>query len=99
MQSTDKTYANGQKISEQKGDTLTYYFEDGKIKAQGKSVDGAMQGKWIFNKKEGYLWQVGHFNDEGQKHGAWIHYNPDGSTQTEQQFEYGNRLKVDDRKF
>ena len=93
MKSTEDSYTNGQKITEQKGVTLTYYFEDGTIKAQGKSVNGIMQDKWIFNKKEGYLWQVGHFNDEGKKHGSWVRYNSDGSVQNQAYFEQGQQIK------
>jgi antitoxin component YwqK of YwqJK toxin-antitoxin module len=86
-------YLNGQIISDQKGDTLTYYFENGDIKAQGKCVEGIFQGKWIFNKKEGYLWQVGNFDNDGRKHGPWIRYNRDGSVETSQIFEHGDRVK------
>jgi antitoxin component YwqK of YwqJK toxin-antitoxin module len=93
MKAAATTYSNGQKVTEQTGDILTYYFEDGTIKAQGKLVDGIMQGEWIFNKKEGYLWQVGHFNEAGQKHGLWTRYNPDGSIQKEQNFLQGKQVK------
>ncbi|MBI4136519.1 hypothetical protein HY469_00495 [Candidatus Roizmanbacteria bacterium] len=89
---TSGTYNNGQIISEQKGDVLTYYHKDGKIKARGKYVDGLMQGKWIFNKKEGYLWNVGHFKDS-KKHGKWIRYKSDGSVEKEEMFEEGKRIK------
>jgi antitoxin component YwqK of YwqJK toxin-antitoxin module len=93
MKPAGSSYSNGQKITNQNGEILTYYFEDGTIKAQGTSVNGVMQGKWIFNKKEGYLWQTGHFNDKGQKHGAWVRYNPDGSVQSEAYFEDGQQIK------
>jgi antitoxin component YwqK of YwqJK toxin-antitoxin module len=93
MKATATAYSNGQNITAQTGDILTYYFEDGIVKAQGKLVNDVMQGEWIFNKKEGYRWQVGHFNDAGQKHGAWTRYNPDGSVQKEQHFEHGKQIK------
>lgn len=38
-------YANGQPVFEQAGQTLTYYFKNGQIKARGLSVDGQMQGE------------------------------------------------------
>ena len=47
MKNKGGTYKNGQLISEQKGKTLTYYFQTGEIKAKGKSIDGVMEGKWI----------------------------------------------------
>lgn len=93
MKKADENYNNGQAVSEQKGDILTYYFENGEIKAQGKQVGGNMQGKWIFNKKEGYLWQIGHFDDNGKQHGLWTVYNPDGSVQKEKHFEHGKQVK------
>jgi antitoxin component YwqK of YwqJK toxin-antitoxin module len=93
MRKADEVYSNGQKVSEQNGDVLTYYFENGEIKAQGKYVNGKMQNKWIFNKKEGYLWQVGHFNESGVQHGKWTRYNPDGSVQQEKYFENGKVVK------
>jgi antitoxin component YwqK of YwqJK toxin-antitoxin module len=94
MRKAGETYNNGQIISEQKGDILTYYFENGDIKAQGKQKDGNMQGKWIFNKKVGYLWQVGYFDVDGKQHGSWVVYNKDGSIQKEKQFEHGKQIST-----
>lgn len=88
---TSGTYNNGQPVLEQKGDILTYYHENGNIKARGKYVDGLFRGKWIFNKKEGYLWQVGHFDENGRKHGSWTRYNQDGSVQQKQMFDHGKK--------
>src|SRR5687767_8357150 len=53
MQNKGGTYKNGQLISEQKGNVLTYYFKTGLVKAKGKSVEGSMEGKWIFNRESG----------------------------------------------
>lgn len=93
MKSVGETYSNGQRVTEQKDDTLTYYFKDGSIKAQGKFIDGIMRNKWIFNKKEGYLWQVGFFDENGKQHGPWVLYNKDGSVQKEKHFDHGKQLK------
>lgn len=86
------TYNNGQVVSEQMGGTLTYYHKDGKIKAQGKCIDGSFEGKWKFYKKEGFLWQVGHFKSN-KKHGQWIRYKADGNTEKEQMFDNGNKIQ------
>ena len=86
------TYSNGQIVSEQKGATLTYYHINGKIKAQGNYIDGLFQGKWIFNKKEGYLWNVGHFKDN-KKHGTWTRYKSDGTIEKEDVFNNGKKVK------
>jgi len=69
-----KQYANGQKTYEQKGDTLTYFFKNGEMKAFGKSVNDIMQGEWKFYRESGQLWQVGCFKDN-LKHGKWVRYD------------------------
>lgn len=89
---TSGKYNNGQIVQEQKGDILTYYHKDGKIKAQGKCIDGSFEGKWEFFKKEGFLWQIGSFKNN-QKHGEWIRYKADGSIEKEQKFDTGVELK------
>ena len=53
MRKLDENYSNGQAVSKQDGDMLTYYFEDGTVKARGAYREGIMQGEWVFNKKEG----------------------------------------------
>lgn len=87
-------YTNGQKMYEQKGSTLTYFFKTGIIKAKGKSVGGAMDGKWIFNRESGSLWQVGHFK-KGVKHGSWVRYNKVGVLEHEAQYLDGKLVKLE----
>jgi len=36
----NKAYSNGQKTFEQVGEELTYFFKNGKIKAEGTSING-----------------------------------------------------------
>lgn len=84
----DNTYSNGQNTKQLDGDTLTYFFKDGRVKAKGKYIEGKMDGKWLFYKKEGYLWQEGNFKMD-QKHGAWIRYKSNGSVDNETEFENG----------
>ena len=81
-------YKNGQRISELKGDILTYFFDTGDIKATGKYIDGSMEGEWIFYKKSGYLWQRGNFVTN-KKHGDWIRYDRDGKVDYHAQFTDG----------
>ena len=89
---TEGNYSNGQAVKEQKGDILTYYHLNGDIKAQGKCVDGLFQGKWVFNKKAGFLWGIGHFKDH-EKHGKWTRFKADGSIEKEQTFQGGKLVK------
>lgn len=90
---TNKThYTNGQKIFEQQGDILTYYFKDGKVKAQGTSVDGMMQGEWKFYRETGQLWQTGHFKDN-QKHGSFVRYDKNDQVEYDENFINGKIVK------
>lgn len=84
----NKKYANGQKIYEQAGEMLTYFFKDGNVKAKGKSIQGMMQGEWTFYRETGQLWQVGNFKDN-QKHGKWIRYDKQENLEYEKTFENG----------
>lgn len=92
MKNKGGSYKNGQLISEQKGNTLTYYFKTGEVKAKGKSIDGVMQGKWIFNRESGDLWQIGNFRDN-KKHGQWIRYDKKGKEEYHAKFDHGKLVE------
>jgi antitoxin component YwqK of YwqJK toxin-antitoxin module len=81
-------YVNGQKIFEYAGDTLTYFFKNGKVKAKGKSDKSVMQGEWKFYRETGQLWQIGNFKDN-QKHGKWRRYDRVGNIEYEETFNEG----------
>jgi antitoxin component YwqK of YwqJK toxin-antitoxin module len=85
-------YTNGQKIFEQKDDVLSYFYKNGQLKAQGISINGIMQGEWIFYRETGQLWQVGHFKDN-QKHGSFIRYDKNDNIEYDEQFENGRVVK------
>ena len=40
-----KTYVNGQPVYEAQGDRLTYFFKNGRVKAEGRIENGQMVGK------------------------------------------------------
>lgn len=88
-----KQYANGQMTYVQNGDKLTYFFKDGKVKAEGLSINGVMEGEWKFYKETGQLWQVGNFKG-GQKHGSWVRYNKDKKLEYQETFDNGKIEKV-----
>lgn len=87
-----KEYANGQKTYEQKGDTLTYFFKDGKVKAEGLSIHDLMEGEWKFYRESGQLWQVGNFKN-GQKDSTWVRYDKNGSLEYKENFKNGKITK------
>lgn len=88
----EKTFANGQPISSQRGNILTYYFKTGIVKATGNVVGNQqMDGKWLFYRENGMLWQVGHFK-AGEKHGLWLRYDTLGQLAYEAEFSMGKEL-------
>ncbi len=88
MKNKGGNYKNGQLISEQKGDWLTYFFKTGLVKARGKSINGVMEGKWIFNRESGKLWQIGNFR-KNKKHGEFIRYDKNGEKEYHAKFSDG----------
>jgi len=87
-----KEYANGQKTYELDGNRLTYFFKDGKVKAEGLFENEKMEGEWKFYLKTGQLWQVGNFKN-GKKHGPWVRYDKKGEPESEDFFEEGKKVK------
>lgn len=88
----EKRYANGQPESSQRGNILTYYFKTGVIKATGPVLgDGQMEGKWVFYRENGVLWQVGHFK-AGEKHGIFQRYDKLGQLEYEAEFASGKEV-------
>lgn len=87
-----KQYKNGQLKSEIVGDQLINYFEDGSVKAQGMIKNEKMEGKWIFNKKGGQLWQIGSFQAD-IKNGEWIRYDSKGDIAYHVVFDDGKIVK------
>lgn len=81
----NKQFVNGQKTYEQVGDKLTYFFKDGKVKAEGVSINDVMQGEWKFYRESEQLWQVGNFKDN-KKNGRWIRYDNQGNLEYEEFF-------------
>ena len=51
-----------------------------------------MEGKWIFYRETGQLWQVGNFKG-GQKHGPWVRYDKNDALEYQEIFEHGVQQK------
>lgn len=87
-----KKYANGQITHELKGNSLTFFFKDGKIKAEGKYINGFMERGWMFYRGTGQLWQIGSFK-KGMKHGSWIRYNKNNKIEYSETFAENKLVK------
>jgi len=81
----NKEYANGQKTYELIGNKMTYFFKNGKIKAEGILDNNQMQGEWRFYRETGQLWQVGNFINDN-KDGTWIRYDKNGRLEYSETF-------------
>ena len=90
MQNTH--YANGQPTSKMVGNTKTVFYKDGSVRAKGKSIDGKMQGKWIFYRGTGQLWIEGNMKDDLQ-HGSWVRYDRKDKVEYDVVFEKGKEVK------
>ncbi len=92
MKHSEETYANGQIKKEFKDGILTWFFKNGKIKAQGPLVDGKMEGSWTFYRETGQLWQTGSLKKD-LKHGEWIRYDREGAIEYRETFLEGKQQK------
>jgi antitoxin component YwqK of YwqJK toxin-antitoxin module len=85
-------YKNGQVISKMVGNTKTVFYKNGKIRAKGKSINGHMEGKWIFFRETGQLWVIGNFKKD-TKHGLWVRYNRKDKEEYRENFADGKIVK------
>jgi antitoxin component YwqK of YwqJK toxin-antitoxin module len=87
-----KNYANGQNVHELDGTKMTYFFKNGKVKAEGLFVDNSMEGEWKFFRETGQLWQVGNFA-KGKKNGSWVRYDKNDQLEYQENFENDKIIK------
>jgi antitoxin component YwqK of YwqJK toxin-antitoxin module len=87
-----KFYANGQAIFELSDDKLTYYYKNGRIKAEGPFINNMMEGEWTFYRETGQLWNTGGFIGN-KKHGRWVRYDRNDKVEYDETFENGKQVK------
>lgn len=87
-----KFYANGQKSHEFNGNKLTYFFKNGKVKAEGIFEDGKMEGEWKFYRETGQLWQIGNFKNS-KKNSSFTRYDKNDHLEYAEKFKDGNIIK------
>lgn len=87
-----KNYTNGQKSLELIGNKLTYFFKNGKVKAEGLYENDQMEGEWKFYRETGQLWQVGNFKN-GKKNGFWVRYDRSNQLEYHETFEDDKIIK------
>jgi len=80
-----KNYSNGQKVHELTGNKLTYFFKNGKVKAEGFLIKEKMEGEWKFYRETGQLWQVGNFKND-MKNGTWVRYDKNDKLEYQETF-------------
>lgn len=90
-----KEYANGQKVYELVENKITYFFMNGKVKAEGIFENNQMQGEWRFFRETGQLWQVGNFMNH-EKNGSWIRFDKSGKLEYEETFKDNKLIKIKD---
>ena len=88
-----KEYVNGQKAFELEEDKKTYFFKNGKIKAEGPFVKNLMEGEWKFYRETGQLWQVGNF-EKGLKNGLWRRYDKNDQLEYQEEFKNNKIIKT-----
>ncbi|MDR1055217.1 MAG: hypothetical protein LBL90_05210 [Prevotellaceae bacterium] len=86
------TYANRQKIYILEGTKLTFFFKDGKLKAEGSYENDMMQGEWKFYRATGQLWVIGYFKDD-KKDGSWVRYDKNDRIEYNEEFKDGKLVK------
>jgi len=87
-----ENYANGQEVYKNEGNKLTYYYKNGKIKAEGPFENNEMEGEWIFYRESGQLWQIGNFQKD-KKHGTWTRFDKEDQQEYHELFENGKITK------
>lgn len=87
-----KDYSNGQKVQELNGNKLTYFFKNGKVKAEGLLINDKMEGEWKFYRETGQLWQVGNFKND-MKNGTWLRYNKNNKLEYHETFKDNKIVK------
>ena len=87
-----KDYSNGQKVQELNGNKLTYFFKNGKVKAEGPLINGKMEGEWKFYRETGQLWQIGNFKND-MKNGTWLRYDKDNKLEYQEIFKDNKIVK------
>ncbi|SHH89425.1 toxin-antitoxin system YwqK family antitoxin [Clostridium grantii] len=87
-----KKYANGQDVYTYYENKLTYYYKNGKLKAEGPFENEQMNGEWKFFRENGQLWQIGNLHNH-KKHGVWIRFNKDNQQEYKEVFKEGKLIK------
>jgi len=88
-----KNYANGQEVYKCEDDKLTYYYKNGKIKAEGPFNNNQMEGEWRFYRESGQLWQIGNFQNN-KKHGTWTRFDKNNQQEYHESFKDGKLTKI-----
>lgn len=66
------------------------YYSDGKIKLEGRTVNGKPHGLWRYYYENGFVWSEGRFR-HGERDGHSLVYYENGKKRIQGQFKEGER--------
>jgi antitoxin component YwqK of YwqJK toxin-antitoxin module len=67
-------------------------IKNGLLKAKGFYINSQMNGKWIFYRETGQLWQIGYFK-MGKKEGTWTRFDRHDQIEYEESFIWDKKIK------
>ena len=65
------------------------YHENGKVKAEGKYVNGVKVGQWKYYSPNGKMFEIGKYDTKGRQQGKWLWYFDGGVLRRESNFYNG----------
>jgi antitoxin component YwqK of YwqJK toxin-antitoxin module len=72
----------------QQGDWKEFH-ENGKIKSEGKYVNGVKVGQWKYYFPDGKMFEIGKYDNKGRQQGKWLWYFEGGKLRRESNFYNG----------
>ena len=67
-------------------DSATTYYDNGRVKHRGATVEGDMHGPWEWYRRDGSLMRAGSFR-RGRQVGTWRTFDREGRVVKETSFE------------
>lgn len=88
----NSNYKNDNIAYEIKDNILTHYYKNGNIRAKGEYINDLMEGKWLFYRETGQLWQIGNFKNN-MKHGNWKRFDRNDQVEYDEDYVLNKLIK------